>query len=170
VCFVFRFVRFFVFFFFWLCFLFAGTLFSIFKWLQAISNRKQFFKKLLSIANRKLQKQYSNAYSAPPGEKVPLIDAMSTNSSMTYESSNIKPPSNWDLRLILGLIQDHTGLLFCSRVYREITNLHEQRVREQNQGRLTNFHDAETIRAHKKTLAIEQPWEEPSDVKRVNTT
>ena len=40
----------FVFFFFWLCFLFAGTLFSIFKWINAIASRKQFFKKLLSIA------------------------------------------------------------------------------------------------------------------------
>jgi hypothetical protein len=140
----------FVFFFFWLCFLFAGTLFSIFKWVNAISSRKQFFNKLLTIASRRSHETTSNAYSPPPTEHVPLLDTMSTSSSYT-EYSSFK--GNWDLRLIMGLIQDHTGLLFCSRVYREMSNLHEQKQRENAQ---KSYNDAETIKANEKAREIEQ--------------
>uniref|UniRef100_A0A914BZ58 Innexin n=1 Tax=Acrobeloides nanus TaxID=290746 RepID=A0A914BZ58_9BILA len=144
----------FVFFFFWLCFLFAGTLFSIFKWINAIASRKQFFKKLLSIASRQRHgpASHSNTYSPPPGEHIPLLDNSSTTSSVIYDP-NHKDPNSWDLRLILGLIQDHAGLLFCSRIYREMCNINDQKHRENVQN---NYNNAETIKAQEKAREIER--------------
>jgi len=145
----------FVFFFFWLCFLFAGTLFSIFKWITAIASRKQFFKKLLSITSKQRHGPVSSSnasYSPPPGEHIPLLDNSSTTSSVIYDP-HYSYPSSWDLRLILGLIKEHAGLLFCSRIYREMCNTHEQKHRENAR---RNYNDAETIKAQEKAREIER--------------
>jgi hypothetical protein len=40
-----------------------------------------------------------------------------------------------DLRVVLGLIQDHTGLLFCSNIFYEMVNLE----REENEKKKKEF-------------------------------
>ncbi|KAI6232919.1 Innexin family-containing protein [Aphelenchoides fujianensis] len=102
----------FVFFFFWLVLLFSTTLFSIALWLYRLWNRRAFFRSLLTVYRRNDPSEKSSPSS-------PESDVVVTN-TLTY---NAQVDFGCDLRVVLGLIQDHTGLLFCSNVFFEMVNL-----------------------------------------------
>ncbi|KAI6219544.1 Innexin family-containing protein [Aphelenchoides fujianensis] len=88
------------------------TLFSIALWLYRLWNRRAFFRSLLTVYRRNDPSEKSS-----PGS--PESDVVVTN-TLTY---NAQVDFGCDLRVVLGLIQDHTGLLFCSNVFFEMVNL-----------------------------------------------
>ncbi|KAI6183519.1 Innexin family-containing protein [Aphelenchoides bicaudatus] len=102
----------FVFFFFWLCILFGCTLFSIVLWVNRLRTRKAFFQRLLDVYSRSDQSE-----KASPNTPETELFIENTN------RFGSKIDFGCDLRVVLGLIQDHTGLLFCSNVFYEIVNL-----------------------------------------------
>jgi len=111
----------FVFFFFWLCFLVGSTILSIFLWLARIRFRRAFFRKLLDI-------QAKNDWDTiTPGSDISKKSLLLSSNSGTTVSTTLVSSSDLsfgsDLRVVLGLIQDQTGLLFCAKVFREICNL-----------------------------------------------
>jgi len=106
----------FVFFFFWLCVLMAATVFSVILWCRRIIDRKRFFSRLLEVYTKNDQVLVSMLGNGD--QKTPLIVqepmSMSHPSDLTFGS---------DMRVVLGLIQDQTGLIFCSNVFKEICTL-----------------------------------------------
>ncbi|KAI6172603.1 Innexin family-containing protein [Aphelenchoides besseyi] len=102
----------FVFFFFWLVVLFLTTLFSIVLWLYRLWNRKAFFRRLLDVYRRNDPTERSTPSS--PDTDMFVTNAVNYTSTIDF---------GCDLRVVLGLIQDHTGLLFCSNVFFEMVTL-----------------------------------------------
>jgi hypothetical protein len=102
----------FVFFFFWLCTLFASTFFSILLWLNRLRTRQAFFQQLLNVyrENDKSERATPNS----PETAVFIEKSNQYNTAIDF---------GCDLRVVLGLIQDHTGMLFCSNVFFELVNL-----------------------------------------------
>ncbi|KAI1722122.1 innexin domain-containing protein [Ditylenchus destructor] len=112
----------FTFFFFWLCLLMAITTFSIYLWIVRILNRRTFFRKLLDVYTRNEYALWSS--STPGSNDTKTLLSGSEHSSYTRTADNLS--FGPDLRVVLGLIQDQTGLLFCSNVFREICNIKEK--------------------------------------------
>lgn len=109
----------FVFFFFWLCFLLCLTIFSICLWIGRIQTRKLYFHRLLNIYQSRKGSAAIYQFSEDNG-KTPLI---SSNSS--FKNNSVDLDFGGDLRVVLGLIQDQAGLLFCANLFYEICKVRE---------------------------------------------
>ncbi|CAD5208968.1 unnamed protein product [Bursaphelenchus xylophilus] len=102
----------FVFFYFWLILLFGTTVFSILLWIQRLVDRKAFYKRLLDLYQKNDRSERSS-----PDNEVLLLQTL---------KSSPKPDEidfGYDLRVVLGLLQDHSGLLFSANVFHEMVNL-----------------------------------------------
>ncbi|CAK5106806.1 unnamed protein product [Meloidogyne enterolobii] len=104
----------FVFFFFWLCFLLCLTIFSICLWISRIQTRRRYFHRLLNIYQNRKGSSTLNQFSEDNG-KAPLI-----SSDIPFKNNSVDLDYGGDLRIVLGLIQDQTGLLFCAHIFHEI--------------------------------------------------
>lgn len=119
----------FVFFFFWLCFLLCLTIFSICLWISRIQTRRRYFHRLLNIYQNRKGSSTLNQFSEDNG-KTPLI-----SSNISFKNNSVDLDYGGDLRIVLGLIQDQTGLLFCAHIFHEICKVREM-TRGLNEGRI----------------------------------
>uniref|UniRef100_A0A914HZ79 Multifunctional fusion protein n=1 Tax=Globodera rostochiensis TaxID=31243 RepID=A0A914HZ79_GLORO len=107
----------FVFFFFWLCLMLALTVFSIFLWLGRVGSRRRHFRKLLLIYARNKRKITTKPFDKC--SKPLLTSAIENSENSALNLFSFGP----DLRVVLGLMQDQIGLIFCAKVFREMFDM-----------------------------------------------
>ncbi|KAL3074245.1 hypothetical protein niasHS_015075 [Heterodera schachtii] len=123
----------FVFFFFWLCFLLALTVFSIFLWLDRVRNRRDYFLKLLQIYARNDHKIMNNcqqtAENKGTDEFLLIIEGKSEKSALNLCSFGP------DLRIVFGLLHDKIGLIFCANVFRRMCEIKSEEKEKSEKGK-----------------------------------
>lgn len=109
----------FVFFYFWLIFMFGLTVISIFIWAIRLRNRTDFYLRLLRVysQNEHITQDGSSSSTAT----TPLTPLKAGTLMVRKEVLDF----GCDLRVVMGIMQDHTGLIFCANVFREMCNLKE---------------------------------------------
>jgi len=110
----------FTFFFFWLCLLLVTTIFSICLWIQRLLDRRAFFRKLLDVYTRN---EYDATTLGGFGDQKHLLQPESPSPSL-MDPANLEFGS--DMRVVLGLVQDQTGLIFCSNVFKAVVDIQRE--------------------------------------------
>ncbi|KAE9546736.1 hypothetical protein FO519_010052, partial [Halicephalobus sp. NKZ332] len=109
----------FVFLYFWMIILFFLNLLSLYMWCSRIMTRKSFFKQLLHSFAANDSNWRDNTASSPQRELSHDPFLKKSKSGVTEENVDY----GWDMRLVLGLLKEHVGLIFVSSIFREVNRL-----------------------------------------------